>query len=550
MFDFHPEPESRSDYTQSRPQSIGGSSIKWDSDSEDPSSWINTPSESSRKSISSPKSLLSVNPKTNMSLFKSPDMSAAIFQTPDSKPYTFQTAPSRPGQTKINKTLEQSTLRRLFERHGISSGLGNRITTLHGQDHDSSLDHPDEPDVNSTYDMHPRWNGFQDENDWCGSGMHVDFKRGDSIQLERLEEIVGHGATATVDLVRCRGIKLARKTVLLRRTLTLRDALQEARALHELRHAHIIRLVGTYTQGRSFSMLLYPVARLNLAEFLDSFRRAQRRDISSDTMPLSQRRWKVNLSSNSVCLLSALRCIHKSGIKHMDIKPQNVLLKWTTPTSDPETWECKMLLCDFGISHIFESNHASQTSSFFGRTPKYAAPEVATDQSHGRAADIFSLGCVFTEMNTVFSGYRLEELDSFRHKGMPAVMDSSGRTSYGPYHRTIRGCQAWIRGLSNMEISTGMIACMLEPDPLMRPRLFTEGENISVDDSDEKAIKVAGPHSHAGTPLSMPTIEVITLTCPHDNDGPEAYVYDTMKDADDDDVSEDTHEIPIQMGVF
>jgi serine/threonine protein kinase len=257
-------------------------------------------------------------------------------------------------------------------------------------------------------------------------------------------------------------------------------------------------------------MLLYPVARLNLAEFLDSFSRAYKRDLSSSNMTQSQRRWKIDLSSNSVCLLSALRCIHKSGIKHMDIKPQNVLLKWTTPTSDPETWDCKMLLCDFGISHIFESNNASQTSSFFGRAPKYAAPEVAADESHGRAADIFSLGCVFTEMNTVFAGRRLEEFDSFRHQGMPAVMDSSGRTSYGPYHRTIPGCQVWVRRLSNMEVSTDMIAYMLEPDPLTRPRLFTDGENISVDDSDEKAIEAVGLDPHAGTLiLSVEEHEVI-----------------------------------------
>lgn len=45
--------------------------------------------------------------------------------------------------------------------------------------------------------------------------MHVDLKKGEIVELEPLDEFLSHGSTATVDLVRCRGIKLARMTVLL-----------------------------------------------------------------------------------------------------------------------------------------------------------------------------------------------------------------------------------------------------------------------------------------------------------------------------------------------
>jgi serine/threonine protein kinase len=234
----------------------------------------------------------------------------------------------------------------------------------------------------------------------------------------------------------------------------------------------------------------------------------------------------------------------------MDIKPQNVLLKWTTPSSNPETWECKMLLCDFGISHIFESNNASQTSSFIGRTPKYAAPEVAADENHGRAADVFSLGCVFAEMNTVFSGFRLKDFDVFRHEGIASMMDNNGRFASSPYHQTIPRSQAWLQKLSNMEISTEMTSCMLEQDPLMRPKLFTDIETGSVDESGKILINAVGSHLGAGTPCSLPKIAVLALTCPHDSDGPEPYVYDTSKDSGDGDVSEDPHEIPFDVPVF
>ena len=73
------------------------------------------------------------------------------------------------------------------------------------------------------------------------------------------------------------GNSVARKTILLRRNLKLKGVSKEVRALHELQHAHIIRLVGTYTQGRLVNMLLYPVARLDLTDFLGQFQNPKRR---------------------------------------------------------------------------------------------------------------------------------------------------------------------------------------------------------------------------------------------------------------------------------
>ena len=529
MFDFHHGRDPVPELAQSR----SAAAIENSSEVEDHFSLGNSPPLSYNRYrrnrwFQSPESQLSTNPSGTMSLFKTPAGKSVAFETAPSKPYTFQTAPSRPGQ-KVQRGAEQSALRRLFEKNGIISPLGDKFTTLCGEDYESSRSDGTERSNRLEYDGNATWNGFQDENDWCGSGMHVDFRRGDQVQLESLDEIVGQGATAVVDLVRCRGIRLARKTVLLRRNLTIKDVLTEVRALHELRHAHIIRLVGTYTQGKRFSMLLYPVARLNLAEFLDTFQ-APKTHRSTEVMLPSHKFWKAQLSPSSVCLISALRAIHKQGIKHMDIKPQNVLLKWLPPSQLPETWEYRVFLCDFGISHIFEANNISQTSSFFGRTPRYSAPEVATDNSHGRAADIFSLGCVLAEMNTVYSGFRLDAFNACRHEGTSALlMDKQRQTPVLPYNETIVPSQAWVRGLNNMEISTEIIALMLEKDPVKRPRLFREREKIqSVDRQSTSEVGSGDLPDH----VAILEDGVITASCPHDAAGPEPYVYDTKEQVD------------------
>jgi serine/threonine protein kinase len=201
----------------------------------------------------------------------------------------------------------------------------------------------------------------------------------------------------------------------------------------------------------------------------------------------------------------------------MDIKPQNILLTWSLPSTVPDVFEYKMFLCDFGISHIFEDEGVSQTTEFFGRSPRYAAPEVASDQSHGRAADIFSMGCVLAEINTVFSDRELEDFTKFRHGGTsPYLIDPKSQAFGMPYHQTIELSQKWVRQLRNMEVNTSTIAEMLKQDPARRPRLLAEHEILD------------GPPG-TGQRLDAPSFynPIFHLRCSHDLSGPEPYVYDT-----------------------
>ncbi|KAF4631468.1 hypothetical protein G7Y89_g6661 [Cudoniella acicularis] len=338
------------------------------------------------------KELMSTNPEGTGSYLSSV-YSSGVFQTAPSHPSHFEISQSQPGQNHTQRALKQSKLRLLFKENSLQPPqvwVANKLTdrdALHSEDNE-----PEPQTSSGPNDYNLVWDGYSDESDWCGGGMHVSFTRGQEIHLEGLHEIVGHGATATVDLIHCRGIKLARKTILLRRNLKLRDVLKEI------------------------------------------FGGIERDDIKKT----SHKIWRENLSPSSLCPVSALRYVHSCGIKHMDIKPSNILLKRVPSSIVPDVWDYKVFLCDFGISHIFEIDELSRTESFFGKSPKYAAPEVSTYSNHGRAADVFSLGCELVEINTIFSNRLVDELNVFRHGStMKQPINDQAGFLFEPYNETI-----------------------------------------------------------------------------------------------------------------
>ena len=94
----------------------------------------------------------------------------------------------------------------------------------------------------------------------------------------------------------------------------------------------------------------------------------------------------------------ALQYAHEQGIVHRDIKPENLLLDR----------EGRVKIADFGIAKMvgevagLQTVSASQgTHSFVGGTPRYMAPEQASDPTHvDHRADIYSLGAVLYELLT------------------------------------------------------------------------------------------------------------------------------------------------------
>ncbi|OMP83818.1 putative L-type lectin-domain containing receptor kinase V.3 [Diplodia seriata] len=280
------------------------------------------------------------------------------------------------------------------------------------------------------------------EQNWSGKGQHVEFTNVKKVPLEP----EGRDLSAMVDVVTCRRIRLARKRIFFRDKLSREEAADEVSHLQRLNHAHIIRVIGTYVlpAARSVNILLYPVAEYNLETFLDEIWGAElSADITwtaaqlfSKASPLSPFQLSAlsSLSSFFTCLTNTVAHLHGAAayvIKHMDIKPTNILVRDMHASSAlPHPTRFKAYLSDFGIARSYDSAAAADTASRTAFTRTWAAPEVvanayadddddARDVRRGLPADVFSLGAVFAEMTCALAGsWHLAELRRARERNI------------------------------------------------------------------------------------------------------------------------------------
>ncbi|KAH7382128.1 kinase-like domain-containing protein [Pyrenochaeta sp. MPI-SDFR-AT-0127] len=266
---------------------------------------------------------------------------------------------------------------------------------------------------------------FDKELNWSGKGQHVTFPINDAIPLTILSHL-GSSINATVEKVICRRIALARKTMRCHSRWTVAEALREVYHLQNLRHFHIVQLVGSYLQGRNFSILMYPAANCHLGTFLEDTSDMRPLQANQNGLYIHRVMW---LSLTLSCLVSAVAFIHDRTTKHMDIKPQNILIRAIPRES---TW--RIYLADFGLSRSFVSQGHSQTDGPTSRTPRYCAPEVYGYEKRGRSADMFSLGCVFLEILTVVCGKTLHDFADARR----------GDGEDESFHANLERISAWV----------------------------------------------------------------------------------------------------------
>ncbi|KAH6629850.1 kinase-like domain-containing protein, partial [Boeremia exigua] len=242
--------------------------------------------------------------------------------------------------------------------------------------------------------------------DWSGRGQHVEYQPHEAAAVPLVSNgNLGYGASGFVDRVRCRRIDLARKTIRCNRRLTKEEAVTEVEHLQRLQHRHIVRLVGTYLLKKDLVILLYPAAEWNLEEYMDELFEGRSEIAKTDA---------ATLSTFVGCLSNAIQYMHNNNVKHMDIKPKNVLIR-------DGFFELEVYVADFGIARAYKCADDSNTDSPTPFTRLYAAPEVAAQESRGFPADVFSLGCVFIEifasiMTTAKQDER-EELVKVRSQG-------------------------------------------------------------------------------------------------------------------------------------
>ncbi|KAH0545384.1 hypothetical protein FGG08_000525 [Glutinoglossum americanum] len=254
---------------------------------------------------------------------------------------------------------------------------------------------------------------------------------------------LGAGSSGVVQEVTCGKVNLARKYIAYQQKSSLSDAMNEVKALQRLNHRHIVRLVGAYRLPGALAVFLSPVADCNLEQFMAEY---PRRLVSGHAHPGTLRKW-------TGCLSHAVEYTHREGVRHNDIKPQNILVSGNT-----------VMFADFGISVRSGDRPYSSTRM----TPRYCAPEVYNRKPIKDSADIWSLGCVFIEMATLLSNRTLDEFRSF----------SSDGDSFTAFHRNLPRITEWVDILRNQTVQPDnmprlalldAIADMTNPNPRMRP---------------------------------------------------------------------------------
>jgi serine/threonine protein kinase len=146
--------------------------------------------------------------------------------------------------------------------------------------------------------------------------------------------------------------------------------LEEARILRRAEADHVVRVYdnGETDSGTPYFVMSY-ADRGTVAALLDC-----------DVLPTVQE--SLEIIRQAGCGLAVL---HRNGIIHRDIKPQNLLLR-SLPDGGTE-----VLVADLGVAKAVA--HASGLTQVVG-TPAYIAPEQALGTSLDIRADVHALGAV------------------------------------------------------------------------------------------------------------------------------------------------------------
>ena len=195
-------------------------------------------------------------------------------------------------------------------------------------------------------------------------------------------------------------------------------------------HHHVVSLLASYSQDNKIGILMYPVAKLNLEQFMKIISDYNNEQSEKGVRPLTapmHPNVRI-LLGYFPCLIRTLELLHRQNIKHKDIKPQNILVDYFNT----------VLYTDFGIAKRYSTKSEALTFGPTDKTARYAAGEEPRDFDY----DVFSLGCVFLEMATVILGSSVAELLEYIVKMVPSG-DKMVPTS--EYIRSIKEVKSWTR---------------------------------------------------------------------------------------------------------
>lgn len=191
-------------------------------------------------------------------------------------------------------------------------------------------------------------------------------------------QVLGRGAFSEVSVYRelVSGRAVAVKRIRVHRMLGSRS-LREAVILSQVAHPHIVGFVGCYVFDQDDSLLLV----LEICRGIDLFELV--------VQGLTENESQLIVAQ----LATALAHLHRHGIIHRDVKPENVRVEDRSHA----------VLLDFGLSKkIDDTDDATYPTTFVG-TPCYLAPEIedvykGRRKSYSIEVDCWSLGALLYVM--------------------------------------------------------------------------------------------------------------------------------------------------------
>ncbi|WP_233595509.1 MULTISPECIES: serine/threonine-protein kinase [Corallococcus] len=191
--------------------------------------------------------------------------------------------------------------------------------------------------------------------------------------------------------------------------------LLEAKAVNAIRHPGILDIFncGTLPDGRPYIVMELLQGR-TLSEVL----------LEKGKLDVELTVWVLDQ------LLSALGAVHRAGVVHRDVNPENVFLREFLDTKPT------LKLVDFGIAQVPREESPGANGAMTG-TPECMSPEQIRGGTVGPAADLYSVGILAFQMLTgarPFQGEHMQVMfaqvesvppaPSTRAEGIPPALDA------------------------------------------------------------------------------------------------------------------------------
>jgi hypothetical protein len=209
------------------------------------------------------------------------------------------------------------------------------------------------------------------------------------------ERLLGQGAMGAVYLVRDRetGDQLALKKLFRMDGKSVLRLKREFRSLADLSHPNLVKLYELGRADDAWFLTMEYVAGEDLHAYLgiDAERSAVSRIDDAISALASRRVWLDETVVPAFHqLASGVRALHRAGLLHRDLKPNNVLVA-----------NQRVVVLDFGLVRELDTHAPSLTEDgAIAGTPAYMAPEQALGKPLAEASDWYAFGAMLYEVLT------------------------------------------------------------------------------------------------------------------------------------------------------